>query len=121
MPSLKGMSFPIKFTPRGSLQMTEGLDKIKENIKAIAITAVGERVMNPNVGTMGYTQLFRNVDESNISLMKHYMRTGIENGENRVTILDVIVDKGKTSESLYVNISFRVEATNEFDNLTFFM
>ena len=121
MTSLKGLSFPVKFTPRGSLQVTEGLDKIKENIKAIASTSVGERVMNPTIGTLGYTQLFRNMDDSSISLIKYYMRTGIEAGEDRVTITDVQVDQPTKDGMLHVSISFRVETTNEFDNLTFYI
>ena len=52
MAILKGLSFPLKFSSRGSFATTSGMDKIKENIRALVLTSVGERVMNPNIGTM---------------------------------------------------------------------
>jgi phage baseplate assembly protein W len=121
MPKLKGLSFPIKFSPRGSLTTSEGVDKIKENIKAIALTSLGERLMSPNVGTMGYTHLFRNMGEGELGLLKHHLRLGIEAGENRVTILDVNISRPEQDGQLLVSLSFQIITSTEFDNLSFYI
>ena len=121
MPALKGLSFPLKFTPRGSLGTSDGVDKIKENIKAIALTSVGERLMNPTVGTLGYTHLFRNRDSGQASLIKHQLRLGIEAGEDRVTILDINITQPQRDGQLKVDLSFQINTSTEFDNLTFFI
>ena len=121
MPSLKGLSFPLKFTPRGSLGTSDGVIKIKENIKAIALTAIGERLMSPSVGTLGYTHLFRNINSGQASLLKHQLRLGIEAGEDRVTILDIDITQPKRDGKLKVDLTFQINTSTEYDNLTLFI
>jgi len=121
MPILKGLSFPISFNKRGSLSQSEGLTKIKENLKALVLTAVGERRMNPHVGASGYEYMFRNLDESEISILKYQIRMGLEAGESRVTIVNVTITQPDQEGQLLIDISFRVDTTNEFENLTFYI
>ena len=121
MPLLKGISFPLKFNKRGSLSVTEGMDKIKENIKAIIITGVGERVMNPSVGALGYKELFRNMDAAEVALLKYQLRLGIEAGEGRVTILDIEVSQPQREGQLAVDLTFKIDTSNEFENSVIYL
>lgn len=121
MPLLKGLSFPLMFNKRGSLSTTTGVDKIKENIKAIVLTSMGERLMNPGVGSLGYKELFRNIDPMESSMLKHQIRLGVEAGESRVTVLDVDVQQPDLDGQLLVNMTFKIDTSNEFENLTFYL
>ena len=121
MPRLKGLSFPLQFNKRGSLSVTTGVDKIKENIRAIVLTSVGERVMNPHIGSVGYQYLFRNLETSEKSILKHQIREGIERGEGRITVLVVNVDQPDQEGQLQISMEFRIDTSNEFENLTFFV
>lgn len=119
MANLKGLSFPLKFSGRGSLSTTTGVDKIKENIKAIVLTSVGERVMNPAIGTMGVNSIFQNMEEGQKSLLKHHIKLGIETGESRVSILDLTLKQDAPDGVLLVDMVFKINTDTEYQNLTF--
>lgn len=121
MPLLKGLSFPLKFNKRGSLSTTTSVDKIKENIKALILTAAGERLMSPRLGTVGYEHLFRNIDPLEIGLIKHQIRMGVEAGESRVTVVDVEVAQPEVDGQLQIHMTFKIDTSNEFENLTFYL
>lgn len=119
MATLKGLSFPLRFSGRGSFATSTGGDKIKENIKAIVLTSVGERVMNPKIGTMGLTHVFQNMSEGQISLLKHHIKLGIETGESRVTVVDLNITQDTPDGLLLVELTFKVNTQTEFENLAF--
>jgi len=119
MAKLKGLTFPLKFSPRGSLSTTEGVDKIKENIKAIVLTAINERVMNPGVGAMGYEYLMRNLTSQEASVLKHQLRLGIEAGESRIVVLDINLSKPEQDGQLLVTLTFKLDSSTEYEDLTF--
>jgi len=121
MPLLKGLSFPLRFNSRGSLRTSEGVDKIKENIRAIVLTSIGERLMNPSVGSLGHQALFRNLDFSESQLLKHRIRMGVEAGESRVSVLDVELAQPDIDGQLIVNMTIKLDTSTEFENLTFYL
>lgn len=121
MSKLKGLSFPIKFSPRGSLSTTTGIDKIKENIKAIVLTALNERVMNPGIGAMGYQYLMRNLTDQERSILKHEMRLGIEAGESRIVVLDIKIDQPSIDGKLLISLTFKLDNSTEYEDLSFFV
>lgn len=121
MAKLKGLSFPLKFSPRGSLSTSEGIDKVKENIKAIVLTAVNERVMNPSIGAMGYEYLMRNLTPQETSILKHELRLGIEAGEGRVVVLDINISQPELDGQLQISLTFKLDSSTEYEDLTFFV
>ena len=121
MAILKGLSFPLNFSSRGSFSTTSGMDKIKENIRALVLTSVGERVMNPNIGTMGKSHVFRNIDAQRLSLMKHHIKTGIELGDRRGVVLDLQLSQTDQDGKVLVDVSFKIDTSNEYENLVFYI
>lgn len=117
MATLKGLSFPLRFTKRGALAVTTGIDKIKENIRAIVLTTVGERLMRPNVGTLGQTVVFQNMDEGQISTLSFHLKSGIELGESRVIVLDLDISQQDQDGRLVVNIMFKLDTQTEYEDL----
>ncbi len=119
MAELQGLSFPLRFTARGGLSVSSGLDKIKENIKAIVITTAGERVMRPSVGTLGQTAVFQNLDEGQLSTLSYHLKNGIEAGDNRVVVLDLNIQQVDQDGRLLVDIMFKLDTQTEYENLVF--
>lgn len=119
MATLKGLSFPLKFSGRGSFSTSAGVDKIKQNIQAIVLTSVGERIMNPVIGTLGITSVFQNMSEGQKSLLKHHIKLGIETGESRVSILDLTLKQDTPDGVLLVDMVFMIDTDTEYQNLTF--
>lgn len=117
MAILKGLSFPLRIGPRGSFIESTGIDKIKDNIKAIILTSMGERVMSPNVGSLGYLYLFKSIDSQSGQELKNYIRTGVELSESRVSVISVDLtptDKGK----LLINMTFKIDTGTEYHDLS---
>jgi phage baseplate assembly protein W len=121
MAELNGLSFPLRFSSLGSLATTKGVDKVKENIHAIVLTCVGERVMNPNVGTLARNQIFRNIDEDMLSTLTHHLRTGIEAGDQRVIVLDVNIERTDKDGKLLVDVMFKLDSQSEYDNVVVYL
>lgn len=121
MANLKGLSFPLKINKRGGFGVSTGVEKIKDNLKALILTGLGERVMNPSVGSMGYAHLFNNLGYSELSILKHRIRTGIEAGESRVTVLDLDIQQPNQEGELLIHMTFRIDSSNEFEDLTFYL
>ena len=121
MAELHGLSFPLRFGGRGSLATSDGIDKIKENIKAIVLANLGERVMNPTVGTMVYHQMFKNITEQQQSLLDHQLRMGIEAGETRVTVVDIDIIKPEQDGQLMIDLTFKLDTETEFENLVLYI
>ena len=107
MATLKGLSFPLRFTKRGALAVTTGIDKIKENIRAIVLTTVGERLMRPNVGTLGQTAVFQNMDEGQISTLSFHLKSG----------MDLDISQQDQDGRLVVNIMFKLDTQTEYEDL----
>lgn len=117
MAILKGLSFPLRIGPRGSFIESTGIDKIKDNIKAIILTSMGERVMSPNVGSLGYLYLFKSIDSQGGQELQNYIRTGVELSESRVSVISVDLnptDKGK----LLINMTFKIDTGTEYHDLS---
>jgi|15BtaG_2_1085339.scaffolds.fasta_scaffold03494_2 uncharacterized protein len=117
MAILKGLSFPLRIGPRGSFIESTGIDKIKDNIKAIILTSMGERVMSPNVGSLGYLYLFKSIDSQSGQELQNYIRTGVELSESRVSVISVDLtptDKGK----LLINMTFKIDTGTEYHDLS---
>ena len=85
---VKGISFPLEITSRGGFKRSLGVEKIKENVKNLVLTSLGERVMNPGIGTLGYMYLFRNMSYEERQLLQNQVAQGIERGEERVFVLN---------------------------------
>ena len=119
MAELKGFSFPLRFSNLGSFSLSTGVDKIKENIRAIVLTSMGDRIMNPDIGTLGRLSVFQSMSASQLNLLKHHLKTGIEAGETRISVLDIQVTQTTQDGELLVDLTFKLDTETEYENLVF--
>jgi len=113
MAVISGFSLPLKITKRGGFSRAIGIDKIKQNLKALVLTSMGDRVMNPNVGTLGYLYLFRNMNFEERNLLEVQLATQLERGEPSVVITEVDIFDVSDHGKLNVVIKFRIEQYDE--------
>jgi len=109
MAIINGLSFPLKINSRGGFSQSVGVEKIKENIKALILTSVGDRVMNPSIGTLGYMYLFRNMSFEERSLLETQIASSIERVETRVVITEVNIFDVSEKGELKIVVEFRVD------------
>jgi len=116
----RGWKFPVQLDPNGRLPYQEQENKIQESILIILGTARGQRVMRPDFGSRLHELVFAPVDSSTKSLLGHYTTEALVTWEPRIDILGVDVrDNQASSGVLFVDINYRVRATNSQFNLVY--
>lgn len=118
MADIKGFSFPFQFSPRGGVAESSNLDKIKANLNALILTSAGERLMRPNVGTMGDRLLYSNMTTAEIVMMKHNIKSGIEAGESRVVVVDLSITTADENGKALIDVTFLLNGSYEEHLLT---
>jgi len=118
MANLHGLSFPLRFSPRGSLSTSSGIDKIKDNIKSIVYTSYGERLMMPNFGSVGYLNLFRNTNTQSIERLKQQISSSIEVSDNRIIVLNLNISPTDVDGRLNIDMTFKLDNYNEYHDLS---
>jgi len=113
MPSISGLSLPLKITPRGGVSRSIGIEKIKQNLKALILTSIGDRVMSPRIGTMGYIYLFRNMTFEERNLLETQIATNLERGEPNVIITEVDIFDVSDQGKINVVIKFKIDQYEE--------
>ncbi len=91
MPGLdiQGFASPFRFGPRGHANRVKGLKRIKENIVGIALTRLGERIREREIGTIGYSLVMRNPTPSAMTLVVGLTKEAITVWEPRVILRHV--------------------------------
>lgn len=118
MAVIKGFSFPFRVSPRGGMEESTGIEKIKGNLRALVLTALGERLMSPDVGTLGYNYLFSNIDSSEFVFLKQDIKSGIERGERRVAITDVRMTQPNAGGQMLLEVDFILTSTMDQQSIS---
>tara|TARA_R110000824_G_scaffold75003_4_gene190523 strand:- start:2114 stop:2485 length:372 start_codon:yes stop_codon:yes gene_type:complete len=118
MVALKGLAFPLTISSRGSFQQKTGIEKIKDNIKALILTSLGERLMSPQVGCLGYSYLFRALSSEEVSILKHHLIMGLEASETRITVVDVDVRAADREGRLLIDMTFKLDTYSDLQDVT---
>lgn len=92
MDQIRGLSFPFRIDPRsGGVAITEGEEKLKQNLKHLLLTRIGERVMLREYGG-GVTQLLHeNINDGLIGVARHQISRAILSFEPRALPQEVSV------------------------------
>ena len=108
--AISGLKFPLTVNEAGRHETVEEDEKIQQNIESIANTSINERFMEPNMGTVGYRLLFRNINSTTATTISSLIQDAIVEQEPRVLAR---VTPGDTSfveseeASLPININYR--------------
>lgn len=81
---ISGLKFPLEITGAGRFSVIEEDNKLQQNIERITNTSIKERFMEPNMGTVGYSLLFRNVTSNSVSTAAKLIQDAIVEQEPRV-------------------------------------
>jgi Bacteriophage baseplate protein W len=88
----QGPSFPLQFSTSGGLKdvaLASGVDKINQSIHSILTTIPGERVMNPNFGSLLYQLIFEPNDFVLRDLLYLYTVDALARWEKRINVVSI--------------------------------
>lgn len=117
----RGLKFPVEVDPEtGELAKAGGEEKIRESVLTILNTAIGERVMRPNFGSLIQQQVFGSINTATISTLSFNVQQALVAWEPRIEIENVQISDEKASEGiLLIAIDYKVRATNNHFNLVY--
>ena len=75
--------------------------------------------MRPTFGCNLKTLVFAPNNLATANLAKHYVTEGMQNGEPRILLDDVVAENDNVHARLVLNIRYRLRSTYEPDNLVY--
>ncbi len=116
-----GLKFPFSIDPStNKIAMSTAEDDIKEAIRIILRTNIGERVMLPEFGTAANEFVFSDNRAEQVTALEMLVTEALERWEPRIMDVNVEVPvDGNSKECLEINISYVVRTTNNQFNMVY--
>jgi phage baseplate assembly protein W len=95
-------------------------DQLKYNLINLLLTAKGERVLNPNFGTLLRAQLFNPITPTSFSNLEGSILDSIQTyiPEIRVDNINFIQSEEFNANTLIINITYQILISGDTDSIT---
>lgn len=117
-----GWTFPVALNAQGEIGMADHEEDVRQAVRLILSTNLGERVMRPDFGAGLRALLFEPLSTTTLSLAQHQVERALIEWEPRIDLLGVRVAADPDDPSrgrLLIEIDYRVRATNTLFNLVY--
>lgn len=117
----RGWSFPIRFNSSSrSVNMSEEEQDIRESLRIILLTQVGERVMRPSFGSLIQESVFSSMDSVSVNRIEDQVKQALLEWEPRINVNDVMVDTENVYDGrLDIQIEYTIRLINVRTNIVF--
>ena len=118
----RGWVFPVGVGPGGGIALAEGEEDIRQSVRIIVGTALGERQMRPGFGCAAHELVFEpgGPGPGGASLRgkaRFYVRNALERWEPRIIVERV--EARIEALKLLIEIEYTVRRTNRRDNIVY--
>lgn len=111
-----GFSFPFRIDDRGRTALTVGPEKLKENIKHLLLTGIGERVMYRDYGG-GLRQMVHDPNNDALrAIMQHQIAKAIDRWEPGAQVQSVTITQQEGV--LSVEVEYIAVRTQQLQSLS---
>jgi phage baseplate assembly protein W len=115
-----GWSFPPTFSKRGTVHLVSAEEDIRQSLLILLGTNPGERVMQPSFGCGVKSQVYENINESTLTVLKDLIQRAILFYEPRVIVQTIQADTSEAYEGkLIFLIDYRIISTNTRHNIVY--
>ena len=116
-----GWGFPPTFNRRDcSVMMSSGEQDVRESLRILFSTALGERIMLPEYGSPLDRLVFQGINTTLASQLREALRQAIITWEPRVEVGEIEVQTEATTEGwVQVIVYYELSRTNTRANLVF--
>jgi phage baseplate assembly protein W len=117
----KGWSFPPEFFQNGAeVEVVFGEEDIRQSLKILLSTSLGERTMFSRYGCELSRFLFEEIDQSLVNSLRSIVEDSILSYEPRIQTDNVDVDQSETDPGLIlISINYTIRSTNNRYNLVY--
>jgi phage baseplate assembly protein W len=112
-----GVSLPFN-TPGVFKSTYTTKDQIKSNLLNLLLTDIGERIMNPNFGTLLRRFLFEGITDNNIESLRESISNSIAIYIPEIIVLEIIVSPNTDYNSIELNVNYVLRISNTPDQVT---
>lgn len=116
-----GWAFPVQAEPAsGDVTVAVYEEDVRQAVRLILETELGERVMRPDFGAGLRSLVFEPLNTTTMALVRHRVEQALITWEPRIDVQEVRVTTDPAARNrLDVQIGYRVRAINTFYNLVF--
>ena len=115
----RGLAFPLTIV-QGRLAHASGEAKIEQSIWFLLSTALGERVMRPDLGCGAHDMLFAPNSPATVVRILDQVRRCLTAQEPRIAVLEVEAETPESDPSLLlIRVSYQVHANMAIGNLVY--
>lgn len=117
----RGWSFPIQFSNGiNPTVMVEEEEDIRQSLRIILSTRLGERIMHTDFGTDLYNMVYHNMDLTARTQLRAAIENAILYWESRITLNNVSFDMSEErSGKLSILLEYTIRLTNSRGNLVY--
>ena len=115
-----GWAFPVSLDASGGVAITSAEEDVRQSIRIILGTNLGERVMRPDFGSGLRAFVFETISTTTLTLLRTRVEDALIRWEPRISVerVDVALPN-RSSSQVNISINYRVRATNTFYNLVY--
>ncbi|WP_435840717.1 GPW/gp25 family protein [Streptomyces cinnamoneus] len=115
-----GWAHPGALTADGRVALATGDEEVRQAIALVLGTMPGERPMRPEFGCGIHRLVFEPLDAGTVARADAAVRQALERWEPRIELGDLVFSTdAERAGVLYIDIRYRLRATNEPRNLVF--
>ncbi|MCC5946168.1 MAG: GPW/gp25 family protein [Bernardetiaceae bacterium] len=117
----KGWKFPPTFDKnRNTVMMVSDEQDINESLRILFSTLPGERLMNPEYGTVLHEMVFEDMSETLIGQISESLETLIIRHEPRIEVEQIDIDTEEYLDGvIHIELMYRVRLTNTRSNMVY--
>lgn len=102
-----GWGFPPTFE-NGAVEMTQGIQNIRESLRIILTTTLGERLMRPDFGCRIKEEVFGPMNSTRLTMIETVIRRAILMHEPRVEAKRVTVEARQPEGILEISLEYEI-------------
>jgi phage baseplate assembly protein W len=115
-----GWSFPPTFGKGGyAPRMVDGSDDIRESLRILLSTSLGERLLHPTYGCDLRRYLFESLNTALTTLIRDLVETAILYHEPRIKPEKVELEQRSEEGLLLIHVRYVIRSTNARNNFVF--
>lgn len=104
-----GISFPLKPSVTGTLQLSAEQQNLTESIHLILRTSLGERVYRPDFGSRLSELVFAPLNTNTLLLLRIYIEEALEAWEPRIELDDIVTDPDPIAGRVDITIFYHAK------------
>ena len=114
-----GISFPIKTSVTGNLQLSAEGQNLEESIHVILRTSLGERVYRPDFGSRLSELVFAPLNTNTLLLLRLYVEEALKAWEPRIELDEILTDPDPVRGRVDITIKYHPKSSHDPRSLVY--